>query len=240
MPKNSLPGVLAISGDMSASIPGRAINVQFLDNISVQANASYDSVAPQGTVIISGSNDHAEYLGTVTNEGNWVELDTIPYAGIDGSFFKSLPALGVSFIQVRYTSTYGNTMDVTTTGNAAGVLNNKYFFINAVPGAFPDPTASFYVWYNSDGTGTDPMVADRTGIEVDIQDGDANTDVAQNTADAINAVSAYFGASNLGAVVTIDPVTSGGGLVVDHNTGFAITNHTTDGVLSVYVSAKAV
>lgn len=45
----------------------------------------------------------------------------------------------------------------------------------------------FYVWYNVDGGGTDPAVANRTGIEVDILSTDTTPEVAKKTQIAINS-----------------------------------------------------
>ncbi|MBL7899044.1 MAG: carboxypeptidase regulatory-like domain-containing protein [Crocinitomicaceae bacterium] len=65
------------------------------------------------------------------------------------------------------------------------VEHGDFFILNA-----PDGNELFYVWYNnptwiSDG---DPALAGRTGIEVSFNYSDSNTDIAVNTADAINAV----------------------------------------------------
>ena len=52
--------------------------------------------------------------------------------------------------------------------DVSGSLNNKYFLLNSAA----DET-QYYVWYNVGGTGTDPNVLNRTGIQIPIQFNDS-------------------------------------------------------------------
>ena len=72
-------------------------------------------------------------------------------------------------------------MTVQTVADTAGSLNNTYWFLNTRNGAF-------YVWYNVDGTGTDPAIAGREGIRVNISAGDTADTVAANTNSQLNTL----------------------------------------------------
>jgi len=79
--------------------------------------------------------------------------------------------------------TFGNTAEVTdvTCLAKASISNGDYFTISS-------PTVDYYVWYDTDGTATDPNVSGKTGIEVTITPDTTAAEVATRTATAINAV----------------------------------------------------
>jgi len=61
-----------------------------------------------------------------------------------------------------------------------GLLSSSYFFLNTV-------SDKYYVWFEIDGSGTDPKIADRTGIKVSLANGDTANDVAAKTASRLGA-----------------------------------------------------
>ena len=89
---------------------------------------------------------------------------------------------------------------------ASSITSGQYFTLNS----YLDLT-KYYVWFNKDGTGTNPFVIDRIGIEVPIATGDGPIIVAANTAAAISvAASDFFTASdNLNGTATIENTTAG-------------------------------
>ena len=72
----------------------------------------------------------------------------------------------------------GEVTNVTTVAGSA-VPANSYFTISSTASAF-------YVWYQKDGTGIDPAISGKIGIEVDILTADTDDEVATKTHDAIN------------------------------------------------------
>lgn len=68
---------------------------------------------------------------------------------------------------------------VTTRADSGGDLEDTFFLLNS-------PSTSYYVWYDA-GSGSDPLIPGRTGIQVVIVSGDADTVVATKTASAIDA-----------------------------------------------------
>ena len=66
-------------------------------------------------------------------------------------------------------------------GSSAVALDGKHFLISSV-------STDYYVWFNLDDSSTDPAVAERTAIEVDIALADSALGVAAKLKSAIDAV----------------------------------------------------
>lgn len=79
---------------------------------------------------------------------------------------------------------------------AAAISSNQYWLINSSGNTRP-----YYVWFNKDGTGVDPMVAGRIGIEVAISTGNSAIAVAS----AVAAVFAALDPNDFVAVQKISP-----------------------------------
>lgn len=71
--------------------------------------------------------------------------------------------------------------NITCVADVAGSLAGTYFTINTAYNR-----QQYYVWYRVSGGGTDPMVANRTAVPVDITTNDSATNVASKTALALN------------------------------------------------------
>lgn len=114
--------------------------------------------------------------------------------------------------------------DVICTADTAGSLNDTYFFLNSA-----ENETLYYVWYNVNSAGTDPAISGRTGIEIAIATGAADTVVATATYDALNTYDDFTVAINT-ATVTI--ANSNAGYcddTYDNDTGFTFTQ-VTDGL----------
>lgn len=116
-----------------------------------------------------------------------------PVAGL-GTFLTNIVTAGRYDLSVQSTLPYntpGNpgdsaesyeSTDITAVADVAGSLASTYFtFSNA------GDANLYYAWYKVSGTGTDPAVAGRTGIEVDIATNDTADTVASATRTAIAA-----------------------------------------------------
>lgn len=109
-----------------------------------------------------------------------------------------------------------------TTAAASTLTTGDYFLLNG-----PNNETNYYVWYNKASGGGDPLVANRTGIQVAVGSGDTDAQVATATASAIDAVADFSASASLN-VVTI--TASGPGItddLEDVNTGFtfAVTTY---------------
>lgn len=115
----------------------------------------------------------------------------------DGS--GSAPSVGATNIQVNITT--GDTQAIVnqkcrevmngwgdfviTCNAAASITNSSYWLFSTTDGTY----TNFYVWYNINGTGVDPAIANKYGIQVAIGSTDTSTQVATKTQAAINS---YF------------------------------------------------
>jgi hypothetical protein len=120
---------------------------------------------------------------------------------------------------VFYAGTATQKTRVKVVADVAGSLNGTYWYLN---NAENDP--QFYVWFNVDGGGTDPNIADKCGIEIPINTNDPVQVVSQALATFVNN-SEYFKAVNHGNDVVIVETLSAGQTTAsaDVSTGFAIT-----------------
>lgn len=114
--------------------------------------------------------------------------------------------------------------EITTIADISGSLNNKYFLLNAA-----NDSTEYYVWYNVNSLGTDPMVAGKTGIEVALATNDNANTVASATSTEINSVAgADFTSGAVGNLITV--TNDDGGACTDaadaqspNATGFSIS-----------------
>lgn len=103
------------------------------------------------------------------------------------------------------------------TGAASTLSGGDYFTISS-------PTTDYYVWYDIGDGSTDPGIAGRTGIEVDISATDTAAQVASKTAAAIAGKADFDAAVTGGATLTIANVVAGDATdSADNDTGFTIT-----------------
>lgn len=80
---------------------------------------------------------------------------------------------------------------------ASSISTGNHFLLSAA-----EDSTLYYVWFNVNGGGGDPLVVGRTGIQVAISSANTATQVAVATAAAIDAV-LNFSATSSGAVVTV-------------------------------------
>ncbi len=87
-------------------------------------------------------------------------------------------------------------------------------------------SVDYYVWYNVDGGLSDPNIAGRTGIQVDISSADSAAQVASATQTAIaGAPGPVFNAALNGSSVTITTSADSKGVhATDHDSGFSFYN----------------
>ncbi len=110
--------------------------------------------------------------------------------------------------------------EITTVADIAGSLNDTYFLLDT-------PTTDYYVWMNVNAAGTDPLVADRTGVEITLATAALDTDVASAIQAALDALGT-MDATVLANVVTV--TNSADGSAPDAEDGAAPTGFTFDTV----------
>ena len=108
-----------------------------------------------------------------------------------------------------YQSGVKEVTEIITAGDGSGSLKGKHFTLNTL-------NEDYYVWYNSDSSGTDPSPVGRIGIEVAITGGASASSVATATAAVLNDHE-EFSVSVSGRVLTV--TNSAVGDVVDAEGG---------------------
>lgn len=104
------------NASMGANVTSSVSDIIYLDNIGVQVTWSAGST-PVGVLSIEVSADYAQdYLGNVTNAGNWVAIGSLTAAvsGNSGSVYFDINQISAPWIRVVYTRTSGS-----------GTLNSK-------------------------------------------------------------------------------------------------------------------
>jgi len=90
--------------------------------------------------------------------------------------------------------------------NVNGILNNSYFFLNT-----EGDNTQYYVWFNSSTKGVNPSIAGKTAIEIHINDGDTDVNVAVALQTVLSAppYNTNFSIDSDGAYVTIQNLLDG-------------------------------
>lgn len=130
------------------------------------------------------------------NEGSTVDSEIVALGGIWASSTTQ---------QGQGEEAKQETSDFTTVADVAGSLAGRYFGITS---AFN--LNRYYVWFRVSGSGSDPLVANRTGIRIDLTTGDTANNVALKIATQINTqLPDKFQCSNLSDVLTVKTLSSG-------------------------------
>lgn len=74
-----------------------------------------------------------------------------------------------------------------TSGKDSNNLNSKYFLINSA-----NDVDKYYVWYNVNGAGVDPLVAGKVGLMVAISTGSSGNSIAQATKVVLDATNKFI------------------------------------------------
>jgi len=145
------------------------------------------------------------YKATVTGNTTFTVPVNVTSGGTGGYWTNSMLSIISATSSNVYKFIKGSTQTTTvaTISNSSGgnndFLNGKYFLLNA-----GGDTTQYYVWYKSSGTAaSDPTVANKTGIRVDIVASDSANQVAIRTRDAIAAIVTDFTTSVSTNTVTI-------------------------------------
>lgn len=111
---------------------------------------------------------------------------------------------------------------IQTIADNANSLNNKYFYIYE-----GRSSRRFYVWFNVNGLGIDPQIADATAIQINIDTNDSSEVVALAIKLTLNSndFKEYFTTTISGSIVEITANKTGETTdSIDVNTGFTISN----------------
>lgn len=128
--------------------------------------------------------------------------------------------LNISWKGGRLTVLKTDAMKETTTitCNAADTLSGgEYFTINGTAGE------DYYVWFEVEGVGNDPRVANRTGVKITLAELDLNTDVASEVARRLNEATTLNASVTTNVVTVITSYPANIENAADQDTGFTIS-----------------
>lgn len=116
---------------------------------------------------------------------------------------------------------------VDTVADVAGSLNNTYFLLSSVQASGAEKL--WYLWFDVNSAGTDPMIDGLTGIQVNLSTGAAANTVATAVRAALNALTSDFVATGTINHVIITNVNAGAANAATEGgqpTGFTFHNTT--------------
>ena len=145
------------------------------------------------------------------------------YATDIGQFFKLNESTRVQILP------QGQVTQVVTVAGSS-VPAGSYFLING-----PNNQTNYYVWFKVSSSGSDPSIAGRTGVEVDIASTDTAAQVATKLNTSLGALSSVFSTA-VSPSTTVTLTALAGGIctnAVDNNTTFTITTPTVGGTVPV-------
>lgn len=130
------------------------------------------------------------------------------------------PAVGKIELSEGYVAAINEVSTVTALANTSGSLNGKYFTLNS-------PTVGYYIWFSTNGTGVDPAVGGRTGINVDLAAGDSTATVVATAIKTVLDGGSVFTTTRSTATLTITNVVAGAATDVGAgDSGFTVANAT--------------
>ncbi len=228
--------------DPVASLP---TDMTYKDNIAYEATFTG---TPTGTFYVQGSLSYKPALAQTDgygapNSGVWTSLpnslfSSVPVAsGAAGTVLINVTQRAFPWIRLIYVSTALAAQTIVPVPDVSGSLNSTYFIMQDA-----DDAHLYYVWFNVNSMGVDPMVGGRTGIEVDIMTNDSAATVGTAMAAAIAAVNSgnSFTATGTTTVTVTDKVAGALTIGEDISTGFTFTATTGSGTLNALVSGKAI
>lgn len=115
---NLLKFQTVINGSMAGSLTSAVTNIEFLDNIGIQAIWSSGST-PVGTLQVEISIDYAQdTFGNVTNPGTWTSLTTTAsVSGNTGNVYFDINQISSPWIRLTYVRASGSgTLNAYVTG----------------------------------------------------------------------------------------------------------------------------
>lgn len=174
-------------------LDGATQNLKLTTNSAGSVTATADGGTPTGftfSTVTTGNNTYG-FSSSYTSSGIvLVELDTI-------GLIHAFPSAGTTSFSIGIdrdnpSLVYGlmSISNITNTG-----LAGEYFLLS-------NTTTDYYVWFKVNGSGSDPAVGGRTGIQIDLLSTYSNTKVAQVIADTLSGYQISNVICNAGSAVT--------------------------------------
>lgn len=135
----------------------------------------------------------------------------IPKVDIKGRWIRSVynsTSFGAQTILMPSDSGVDQISQIVAVADVSGNLNSKYFNISSV-NSVSKAQKDFYVWFNINSAGVDPLVANRTGVVVSAATNATANTIASGIATALALLTQDFGATPSTNTVTVTNVNPG-------------------------------
>lgn len=152
---------VATGVDGSPIVNGTAIDTSNMDYMTAQGVVT-GTIA--GALKLQGSNDKVVSDGQTPVNWNDIVGATVTISSATSAFAGSTTnifQLAYQWIRSVWTPTSVGTQTVTTVADVSGSLNSKYFLLDDAGSAH-----KYYVWFNINSAGVDPLVAGRTAVPI--------------------------------------------------------------------------
>lgn len=230
-----------ISDLANANINGTQVDSNQL--VSASFHAYFSNAQGAGTFKLQASNDIAPARNVTAIDGftvtNWVDIPNQSASITTGtSAILTIANCSYRWLRSIWTSTATGAQTVAVVGDTAGSLAGKYFLLNSA-----NASTAYYVWFKVSGTGADPMIAGRTGVEVDITSGDNAAAVGTALATAVDALALFVATGTTTVTITnsasgpFTPISDGTSPL---NTGFTFATTVGGGTMTVNMNALSV
>jgi hypothetical protein len=189
-----------------ASIEGSAIDTRQVLKMSAQVTSSGTGT---GSVQLQVSN---------TPDGStpiWSALGSPVAITVAGTQLVAQQDMCYKQLRALYTSTFLNVTTVTAVADVAGSLNSKYFLASSM-------TDDYYFWFDN-GSGVDPAIPDRTGVQVIYTDDDSASTIGGLIRTAAAAKGWTVTGANAQAILTNTAV-GASALGTAGDSGFTVSN----------------
>lgn len=215
---------IALSGQENQSING----TQFDSNqwVSASFHAFFGDAQGTGTFKLQVSNDTgAQGSGYAAAQDsyaatNWVDIPSQTAAVTTGtSAILTVPNMSYRWIRAVWAATGLGIQTIVVHADVSGSLNSKYFLLNSA-----NAGTGYYVWFNVNSAGVDPMIAGRTGVPVALATNDSAATVGTALTAAIDGLANFIATGTTTVTVTnsasgpFTPITDGAA-----PTGFTFT-----------------
>ncbi len=188
--------------------------------------ASFQVVAtgtPTGSIQAQASNDFA--YGLPRNQfqpTNWSNIGSSVAVTAAGAYLIPEIECSYEYLRLIYTSTATGvqtiapiadtgvlqSQTITTVADVSGSLNNKYLLLSSI-NTTTKAQKDFYIWFNINSAGTDPLIAGRTAIPITGATNVSANTLATSIRSALNALSGDFTAAGTNAAVIVSNVAPG-------------------------------
>jgi len=174
------------------------ISDKSLIRVDLEPGDSANDVASKINLAFKAQADYDFTSSVNTNDVTITNIDEGPSEDASNASGSNSPGFSYSITQGNGEKLKKKIQTITTVADVAGSLAGDYLLLNS--GVNQN---LYYFWFNVSGSGSDPLISGRTGVQVDLVTNDSANDVASALNTAINTISSHFSSTVLNNVITV-------------------------------------